>query len=68
MPLDFVLAQPPALMQLIDGGRVQVPARTAPLPQIAQARTAVRDSASRTVVVPGRPLRLLPAGLVTAGH
>jgi hypothetical protein len=31
---------------------------------------AVRDSASRVVVVvvPGRRLRLLPTGLVTAGH
>ncbi len=69
MPLDFVLAQLPALMQLIAGGRVQVPARTAPLPQIAQAGTAVRDSASRAVAVPGWPLRLPPTGLVgVAGH
>jgi hypothetical protein len=65
--LDFVLAQLPALMQLIADGRVWVQARTAPLPQIAQARTAVRNSASR-VVVPGWRLCLPPAGLVTAGH
>jgi len=29
---------------------------------------AVRDSASRVVVVPGRRLRLLPSRTVTAGH
>jgi hypothetical protein len=63
-----VLAQLPALMQLIAGGRVWVPARTAPLPQVAQARTAVRNSASRVVVVPGWRLCLPPTGLVTAGH
>jgi NADPH:quinone reductase-like Zn-dependent oxidoreductase len=48
-----VLAQLPAYMRLIADGRVQVPTRTFPLSQVADAWAAARESGTRVVVVPG---------------
>jgi NADPH:quinone reductase-like Zn-dependent oxidoreductase len=48
-----VLAQLPGYMQLIAGGRVQVPTRTFPLSEISDAWIAARESGNRVVIVPG---------------
>ena len=65
--LDFI-CRPSAEAMFAAVGRRGLRQDRADITYIQISALAIRDSASRVVVVPGWRIRLPPTGLVTAGH